>query len=97
MRPWMSADPQTIHVLLRLPEAPIVSFPRVSTRQEVDERIVMSPNSMAALQPGQRVFTACGDTPCVVPHRWQRTARFSEAGGAGEAGGNFEPAPGLTS
>jgi hypothetical protein len=64
----MSADPHTIHVLLRLPDGPMRSFPRVSTRQEADERMLMSPNSMAALQPGQRVLTACGETLCVFPH-----------------------------
>ena len=46
-RPSMTADPQTIHELLRLPPGPMISLPRVSTWREVAERISMSPNSMA--------------------------------------------------
>jgi hypothetical protein len=34
IRPWICADPQIIHELLKHPLGPMISFPRVSTGRE---------------------------------------------------------------
>ena len=62
MLPSMSADPQMIQELLRLPEGPMVSLPRVSTWRDVAETTTMSLKSMAELQQGQMVLMAWGET-----------------------------------
>ena len=69
MLPSISADPQMIQELLRLPEGAMVSLPRISTCREVAETIIMSTKSMAELQQGQMVLMAWGETGWGFPHR----------------------------